>query len=173
MAEKLSTKFYGLLYLGENCQETAPIHLQLLSGFNYKNRKLSSYIDYSPEGVNYKLFKNSCQYNITENVYKKALSRKRKKRKFYTVLNQISEMNRNVTDLIHVDESILDIEEGYEKNCLFLSDFESFEEREKLIAIARALLDIIAANPEDVREAITPVTAIYRKQNTDPLTVSS
>ena len=82
-------------------------------------------------------------------------------------------MNRNVTDLIHVDESILDIEEGYEKNCLFLSDFESFEEREKLIAIARALLDIIAANPEDVREAITPVMAIYRKQNTDPFTVSS
>ena len=79
MAEKLSTKFYGLLYLGENCQETAPIYLQLLSGYNYKNTKLSSYIDYSPEGVNYKLFKNSCQYNITENVYKKALSRKRKK----------------------------------------------------------------------------------------------
>ena len=82
-------------------------------------------------------------------------------------------MNRDVSSLIHIDESPMDIEEGYEPNCLFTSDFESFDEREKLIAIARTVLDIIKADPEDVREAIRPISKIYRDSQPALITSSS
>ena len=82
-------------------------------------------------------------------------------------------MNRDVSSLIHIDESPMDIEEGFEHNCLFTSDFESFDEQEKLIAIARTVLDIIKADPEDVREAIRPISKIYRDSQPALITSSS
>ena len=57
----------------------------------FKNH-FESIQDYCPEGVNYKLFRNSCQYNVMENVYKKALSSKPLENSYFQLFNQLEDI---------------------------------------------------------------------------------
>jgi len=112
MADRLLSKFNGLLHVGENCQV------------------------YSDHGVNYKLFKNSCRF--VDGDYQKALS----------------QMNRDLAQVIHLDTRRESVEPQCVDNCLFVSDVAHLPESDQLIALTRRVLDILSVQPNDVREAI-------------------
>lgn len=66
-------------------------------------------------------------------------------------------MNRDLTQLIHVDLSPSSVEPESRDNCLFLDHFDKLEGSEQLRAVTSVLLNIIEVEPDDVRHVIKAI----------------
>jgi hypothetical protein len=117
--------------------------LNLTGGENYEPK-------YS-EGVNYKLFVNSCTYENGKGFSIKMyfimfffnyifFSYKILKSRFRDYIKTLSRMNRKKSELLHIDVEPMWVEESWRENCIFV---EKLKSERNFPLIIKVLSDII------------------------------
>ena len=99
-------------------------------------------------GVNYKLYRNSCNYDISTFTWSKSLTGGQCS--LTGVLSASSDLNRNLDRLIHVDLSPREFGSKNRENCIFLEQPDGTEL--SLNEVTQHILDLIEHNPPNCRD---------------------